>query len=344
MLNLHHIVSDGWSTEILTQDLATLYAAFANGKSSPLAELPIQYADYAVWQRKWLQGEVLEKQLAYWRSQLSGAPPVLELPSDRPRPAKRTHRGVIEPLSLPRDLMDALKAVSRAEGVTLFMTLLAGFQILLGRHAKQKDVVVGTDMANRTRVETEALIGFFINLLPMRASLSGDLPFRQFLGQVRETALGAYAHQDMPFDKLVEELQPERNASHNPLVQVLFVMQNLRRHSLQLPGLEVGPFRVEVPSKFDMAVFVEEAGKELNLNWLYDPDLFDAATIRRMFRQYAVLLESVAAQPDAKHSVLMQKLDEIEQQDRAAHEKEFQEVSLRRLKRVKRKSLSELEG
>jgi len=142
----------------------------------------------------------------------------------------------------------------------------------------------------------------------------------------------------------VEELQPERNASHNPLVQVLFVMQNVRRHSLQLPGLEVGPFRVEVPSKFDMAVFVEEAGKELNLNWLYDPDLFDAATIRRMFGQYAVLLESVAAQPDAKHSVLMQKLDEIEQQDRAAHEKEFQEVSLRRLKRVKRKSLSELEG
>lgn len=344
MLNLHHIVSDGWSTEILTQDLATLYAAFANGKPSPLPELAIQYADYGVWQRQWLQGEVLEKQLAYWRSQLSGAPPVLELPTDRPRPAKRTHRGVIEPLSLPRDLMDALKAVSRAEGVTLFMTLLAGFQILLGRHAKQKDVVVGTDMANRTRVETESLIGFFINLLPMRATLEGDVAFREFLGQVRETALGAYAHQDMPFDKLVEELQPERNASHNPLVQVLFVMQNVRRHSLQLPGLEVGPFRVEVPSKFDMAVFVEEAGKELNVNWLYDPDLFDAATIRRMFRQYAVLLESVAAQPDVKHSALMQKLDEIEQQDRAAHEKEFQEVSLRRLKRVKRKSLSELEG
>ena len=225
----HHIASDGWSSGILMRELTALYEAALLGKPAELPELPIQYADYAVWQRNWLQGEVLEQQLAYWKQQLKGAPPVLLLPTDRPRPAKPTFRGAIHRFLLPASLAEAIRALSRQQGGTAFMTMLAAFQTLILHYTQQPDIVLGTDLANRTTVQTEALIGFFVNLLALRTDLSGDPTFAELLGRVREVALGAYAHQDVPFDKLVEELQPERSLSHNPLVQVLFVQQNTPR-------------------------------------------------------------------------------------------------------------------
>lgn len=341
LLNLHHIASDGWSTEILLKELALLYEASLTGKPSPLPELPIQYADYAVWQRQWLRGEKLEEQLSYWRDQLAGAPPVLKLPADHERPARRSYRGQMEPVRLSKGLLEKLKALSRSEGVSLFMTLLAGFQVLLARLTGQNDIVLGTDMANRVHVETEGLIGFFINLLPLRTNLAGNPTFRDLLARVREVALGAYTHQDVPFDKLVEELQPERKLTHNPIVQALFVMQNTPKRASDLPGLRLSSFDIQVPSKFDMAVFINGTDQELSGNWLYDPDLFEANTIQRMLGQYVTLLECVVQQPNSNSDSLLSKLDQWEKQQRQEELKNFEEVSLRRLRGMKRKSVSQ---
>ncbi|RMF36691.1 MAG: non-ribosomal peptide synthetase, partial [Chloroflexi bacterium] len=225
LLTMHHIISDGWSMRVLVQELAALYDAFSHGRPSPLPDLPIQYADFALWQREWLQGEVLEEQLAYWKQQLSGSPPVLELPTDRPRPPVQSFRGAHRPFMLPRPLSQAIKALCRREGVTPFMLLLAAFQTLLHRYTGQDDISVGTPIANRNRAEIEGLIGYFANTLVLRTDLSGDPPFRELLKRVREVALGAYAHQDLPFEMLVDALQPERDLSHTPLFQVMFVLQ-----------------------------------------------------------------------------------------------------------------------
>src|SRR6185369_16183357 len=210
LFTMHHIVSDGWSMEILTREVSALYEAYVAGQQSPLPELPIQYADYVVWQREWLQGEVLEEQLDYWRKQLSGAPAVLELPTDRPRPAQLSHRGAYMPLQLSAELTSELKQLSQREGVTLFMSLLASWQLLLARYSRQADVVVGSPVANRTLPEVEGLIGFFVNTLVLRTEVGGELRVRELLQRVREMCLGAYAHQEVPFEMLVEELQPER--------------------------------------------------------------------------------------------------------------------------------------
>ena len=341
LLNTHHIASDGWSTGILLNDLADLYEASLEGKASLLRELPIQYADYAVWQRNWLGGEVLEKQMAYWRAQLEGAPPVLSLPTDQPRPAVQKFRGAVQNVVLPKNLADGIRLLSRQQGVTLFMTMLAAFQSLLLYFTEQPDIVVGTDAANRTNVQTEALIGFFVNLLILRTDLSGDPGFRELLRRVREVTLGAYAHQDVPFEKLVEELRPERSLSHNPLVQVLFVQQNTARRICDLPGVKLSAFKVDVPSKFDLAVFVTETDKDITGTWLYNPDLFEANTIARMASLYEVLLRSVAANPEMKLSSLAGILAEAEKQQRGAEQKEFQEASLRKLKKIKRKVMTE---
>src|SRR5829696_4593012 len=208
LFTMHHIVSDGWSMEILTREVSALYEAYAAGQESPLTELPIQYADYAVWQRQYLQGAVLAVQLGYWQAQLAGAPAVLELPTDHPRPAQQSHRGAHLPLQLSAELTTELKQLSRREGVTLFMTLLAGWQLLLARYSRQADVVVGSPVANRTRSEVEGLIGFFVNTLVLRTEVAGELRVRELLQRVREVCLGAYAQQDVPFEMLVEKLQP----------------------------------------------------------------------------------------------------------------------------------------
>src|SRR5215211_2833432 len=235
LVTMHHVVSDGWSLGVFWRELGALYGAFVRGEPSPLEEPPVQYADYALWQRQWLTGEVLEEQLGYWKDQLAELP-VLELPTDHPRPAVQTHRGARRSLTLPESLTRSLKELSRQEGTTLFMVLLGAFQALLARYSGQEDIAVGSPIAGRNQAETEELIGFFVNTLVMRTDLSGDPSFREVLSRVREVALGAYDHQDLPFEKLVEELQPERDLSRTPFFQVFFNMQNMDDTPIELRG------------------------------------------------------------------------------------------------------------
>ncbi|MGP8094399.1 MAG: condensation domain-containing protein, partial [Candidatus Sulfotelmatobacter sp.] len=305
LLTMHHMASDGWSLGLLLRELSALYGAFVEGKPSPLPELPLQYVDFAVWQREWLQGEALEKQLGYWRKQLEGAPAALELPTDRPRPALQSYRGALMPWELPKPLLVALAELSRREGATLFMTLLAGFQILLHRYTGSDDIPVGSPIAGRNRTEIEPLIGFFVNTLVLRGDLSGNPSFRTFLGRTREAALGAYAHQDAPFEKLVEALHPERNLSHPPFFQVMFVLQNALSEAAELPGLQVAPKLIHSgTSKFDLTFFVKELRGALDVAVEYDTDLFEAETIRRMLGHYQTLLEGIIANPDQRLSDL----------------------------------------
>jgi amino acid adenylation domain-containing protein len=305
LLVMHHIASDGWSMGIFLRELSALYAAFATGEPSPLPELPIQYADFAIWQRQWLQGEVLEKQLTYWKRQLGGNLPVLELPADRPRPAVQTYRGACFSFVLSKTLSAALKALGRREGVTLFMVLLAAFKVLLSRYTGQEDIAVGTPIAGRTRVETEGLIGFFVNTLVLRTDLSGDPTFRELLGRIQEMALGAYAYQEAPFERLVEELRPERNLNHSPLFQVLFVLQNASRSVLELPSLAVHPLEVDRgTAKFEVTLSLVEEEEGIRGVLEYNTDLFEAATITRMLGHFRSVLEGIVANPEQRLSEL----------------------------------------
>jgi amino acid adenylation domain-containing protein len=299
LLTLHHIVSDGWSSGILMRELSTFYTAFAGGEEARLPPLPVQYPDFAAWQRGWLAGNVLERQLSYWRERLAGAPPLLEIPTDRPRPPVQSPHGGHRAFRVSEAATAALRELTLREGATLFMTLLAAWQALLGRWSGQDDVLVGTPIAGRNRVETEGLIGFFVNTLVLRAGLGGDPSLRGLLGQVRETTLGAYAHQDIPFEKLVEELQPERSLQHTPLFQVLFVLQNNERGRLEMGGLAVEPLgREGETTHFDLGMGIVEAGDRLVGEVSYRTELFDADTVDRMIGHYAALLERAAAEPD----------------------------------------------
>jgi amino acid adenylation domain-containing protein len=300
LCTMHHIISDGWSMGVLIRELTTLYEAFGHRQQSPLPELGIQYADYAHWQREWLQGEVLEQQLNYWKQQLAGVPAVLELPTDYPRPAVQTFRGAHQSLTLPVESTTGLKALTQREGVTLFMTLLAAFQTLLWRYSGQEDIVVSTGIANRNRAETEPLIGFFVNTLVLRTNLSGDPTFAELLRRVREVTLGAYAHQDVPFELLVEALAPERDARYTPLFQVMLVLQNARvGEAVKLAGLEVSGVGGESgTAKFDLTLFVEERGEELGLVLEYNTDLFAARTIEEMLESFRRLVEGIVTEPE----------------------------------------------
>jgi amino acid adenylation domain-containing protein len=298
VLTTHHIVSDRWSLGVLSQELSALYEAFVEGRPSPLPELPIQYADYAVWQRQFLSGEVLEKQLAYWKQQLRGAPPVLEIPTDRPRPPQESFRGDIKVIPISAVVTDKLKALSRGEGVTLFMTLLAAWQVLLSRYSGQEDIVVGIPIANRNRSEIEGLIGFFANTLALRGDLSGNPTFRELLTRVREVALSAYAHQDLPFEKLVEELRPERSLSHNPLFQVLFALQNTPALDQEIPGLKLQAMGAKVgTAKCDLALFMAEGSQGLMVRLEYNTDIFDPSTIDRLVDHFQILLQGIVGDP-----------------------------------------------
>ncbi|MEW5928487.1 MAG: amino acid adenylation domain-containing protein, partial [Gemmatimonadota bacterium] len=302
---MHHVVSDGWSIGVLVREIAALYGACSRGLESPLPELEVQYADYAAWQRERLTGEVLEEHLRFWREHLAGAPPLLELPTDHPRRgglgATATGRG----FTLSAETARALRGLGRREGATLFMTLLAGWQTLLARYSGQDDVVVGTPIANRPRAEVEGLIGVFVNTLALRADLRGDPAFRELLGRQREAMLGAFAHQDLPFERLVEELAPERSLAHNPLFQVMFVLQNLG-----VAATELGELDTEAPgggaagAQFDLAVTFFEDGERLQGRIDFRTDLFDGSTIERMAEHYRLLLESAAADPDRRASGL----------------------------------------
>lgn len=305
VLATHHIASDAWSIAILTRELWTLYEAFANGQASPLPNLPVQYADYAMWQRDWLQGEALEAQLSYWKERLGGDLPVLNISADRPRPTRQTHRGVREPISLPESLTQGLNGLSEQAGVTLYMTLLAAFNVLLHRYAGQDDIVVGSPIANRQGTEIEGLIGFFVNTLPFRTDLSGNPSFRELLVRVRDVCLGAYAHQDLPFEKLVEELQLERDLSRNPLFQAMFILQNAPVYIPKLSKLSWSRVQVEPgTAKFDLTLALVEREGRLAGFFEYNTDLFDASPIKAMIGHFQMLLRGVVANPDQPISTL----------------------------------------
>ncbi|HYO95608.1 MAG TPA: condensation domain-containing protein, partial [Polyangiaceae bacterium] len=305
LFTMHHIVSDGWSIGILVREVAALYPAFAAGLPSPLEELPIQYADFASWQRRWLQGEVLEAQLNYWKEQLANAPAMLELPTDFVRPAVQGFRGARETMLLSKELSTELKTFSQHEGVTLFMTLLAVFQALLSRYSGQEDILVGSPIANRNHAETEPLIGFFVNTLVLRTDFGGAPNGRELLAGVREMTLAAYAHQDVPFERLVDELQPERSLSHTPLFQVMFALQNAPIDMLELPGLKLSPVTTESgTANFDLTLtMVDDAGR-LAGSLEYSTDLFERATISRMLTHFETLLEGVLREPERRLSEL----------------------------------------
>ncbi|HEX5760628.1 MAG TPA: non-ribosomal peptide synthase/polyketide synthase [Thermoanaerobaculia bacterium] len=308
LLNQHHIVTDGWSLGVLIRELSALYPALLEGRPAPLPLLPVQYADYAAWQREWLAGEVMASQVAHWCERLAGAPPLLELPTDRARPPVQSFRGDWHSLVLPAELTGALAALSRRSGASLFMTLLAGFKLQLARLAGREDVSVGSPIAGRGRGETEGLIGFFLNSLVLRTDLSGalagELSFRDLLGRVRETALQAYAHQDVPFERLLEELQPARSLSYTPLFQVFLNMLNLPRWDRWLGpelALEVAGAPT-VQSKFDLTLYVVQGpaeGDGLRIDWVYNADLFDRARVVEMGRQLEALLRQAVAAPEA---------------------------------------------
>jgi amino acid adenylation domain-containing protein len=314
-LTLHHIAADDWSFGVLIRELSVLYRAFSLGQPSSLPELPVQYADFAAWQRAWLTGEMLEAQLSYWRGQLAGAPPLLELPTDRPRPAVQSSRGGVETLWLDARLCVALKRLSREEGATLFMTLLAAFQALLSRYTHQQDIIVGSPIANRTRAEVEELIGFFVNTLVLRTDLSGNPGFRELLGRVREVTLGAYAHQEVPFEKLVEELQPERSAGHMPLVQVIFAFQNSPQDTFELPGLKMSGIEADnATAKFDLVLNVSEVGEQLGCMLRYSADLFDPAAMKSLLGHFQTLLAGIVENPDRRINALPLLNDDERQQ------------------------------
>jgi amino acid adenylation domain-containing protein len=308
---LHHIISDGWSMGVMVSELVTLYKFFAADKkkstsaSSPLPDLTIQYADYAAWQREWLKGGILQRQIDWWKETLSGAPAVIDLPTDRPRPAVQSYHGATHTFTIPAEIASAVNALSRQESATLFMSLLAAFNVLLSRYTNQEDICVGTPIANRTRAELESLIGFFVNTLVMRTDLRGGPSFRELLRRVREKSLQAYAHQDVPFEMLVEAIQPERNLSHTPLFQVMFVLDNAPMQPVRLPDVTLSPVATDAgTATFDLTLSVSEITNGLACSLEYNSDLFDQATIEQFAGHYIQLLRGVTAAPDAAIHVL----------------------------------------
>jgi len=303
-LSTHHITSDAWSNAIFMRELVTLYTAFVNGKAAQLPRLPIQYADFAVWQAQWLQGEVFDAQMRYWTRHLEGLVP-LKLPTDHPRPRRQTFRGAHLDIVFTAQLSNDLRMLSQREGLTLFMTLLTSFQILLACYSGQDDIVVGTDVANRNRAEIENLIGFFVNQLVLRIDLSGNPTLRELLQRSGKTALQAYVHQDVPFEKLVEALNPERSTQLSPLFQVKIVLQNTPMESRAIPGIVAHPLTTDTDSaKLDLVLFLEEREEELWGSFVYNADLFDATTISRYAEHLRLVLETFVIQPDIRLDAL----------------------------------------
>jgi amino acid adenylation domain-containing protein len=310
LLTMHHIISDGWSIEILIQEIDSIYSALVNGQPSPLPEVVIQYVDFAVWQKQWLQGAVLERQIGYWQQQLAGAPALIEIPTDHPRPAIQTVNGAFYESVVSVQVMEAIQQITREEGVTLFMTLLTAFDTLLYRYTGQSDISVGSPIANRNHAEIENIIGFFANTLVLRNNLAGNPTFRKLLHRVKGVAMDAYAHQDLPFEVLVETIKPERNLSYSPLFQVMFVLQNTPISELELPQLTLSQVKIQgseshsKTAKFDITLSVEQGVTGLNCQWEYNTDLFDVLTIKRMHDHFNKLLESIATNPDMEINCL----------------------------------------
>ena len=309
LFSLHHIAGDGWSFDVLRREIGVLYRSYCEGKPSPLPELPIQYADFSHWQRNWLDGRLLSQQLSYWKEQLTGAPP-LELPTDRPRPPALSNRGSVQALRLEANLVEGLRELNRKEGVTLFMLLLAAFKVLLMRHTGQEDISVGTPISGRKWREIEGLIGFFVNTLVLRTEVKGESSFRELLRKVKEVALGGYTHQDVPFERLVEELRPERDASRSPLFQVVFALNTTNNNQSSGNGgggqaMGLKPFDYDyTTTRYDLELFFYEIADGLQGIFVYNTDLFNETTIKRLMAHFQRLLESIVANPDQAVSSL----------------------------------------
>lgn len=305
LLNMHHISSDGWSIGVFIRELCHAYLTFSQGQKPTLEPLPIQYSDFATWQRNWLQGEVLETQINYWKKQLKDAPPRLELPTDYPRPPIQSYKGSHYSHTLTPELTEQLKTLSQQEGVSLYMLLLAVFNLLLSRYSRQDDLCIGSPIANRPHPQTEGLIGFFANTLVMRNQIKSEQNFQQFLHQTRQTCLDAYQHQDIPFEFLVEQLKPVRSLSYNPIFQVMFAVENNDSEALNLPGLKIEWIDSSYPfAKFDLSLLALESDGQLNCNWEYATDLFETITIQRMAEHWEVLLQQIVTNPQQTISTL----------------------------------------
>ena len=340
VLVIHHIVCDGWSMGVLFRELEVLYRAFSRGEPSPLPPVSLQYADYAAWERDWLHEEALEKQLSYWTDQLHGAPAILDLRGDRPRPALRSSLGARQRFLLPTIVADRIAALGRKEGVTLYMTLLAAFAVLLWRQTGQEEIVVGSPIFTRNRVEVEGLIGFFVNTIVLRTDLRGNPSFRELLLRVRETALGAYAHQEVPLERLVDALKLERSLSHNPLFQVWFVLQVAEGQPPALAGLSVSEIALEAEAiRHDLGLSISETAAGLAGELNYATDILDASTVARLAESFEVLLLRVLEQPAISLDALRGSIDGDVLGRQRERRNELERESLQKFKAVRRKVL-----
>lgn len=341
LLTLHHIVSDGWSMDVLIHELATLYNAFSTGQSIALPDLPIQYVDFAVWQRQRLQGDYLNKLIEYWRNQLEPVTKLATLPTDYPRPSHQSFQGSKYSLKLSATSTEELRTLSQQRGVTLFMTLLAAFQLLLYARVKQPDIRVGTPIANRDRSEVAGLIGFFTNTLVLRTDFSEKPSFLELLQRVKAVALDAYAHQELPFEKLVDELQPERSLIHTPLYQVWFYLQSDPTSSVLVSGLTLQPLDIDIgTAKHDLKLGLWESSEGLKGAFEYRPDLFTVETIARLAQHYTILLEKIVAQPDRSIENLVADLQNDDRQEHLSQNQTLQTAGATKLKQTRRRTLS----
>lgn len=344
LVTMHHIISDAWSAGVFTSEMLALYEAFSTERPSPLPELPIQYVDFAVWQQQWLQGEVLNTQLGYWKQQLAGAKTVLALPTDKPRSQPQTSAGSKHSFGISPSLSQPLRTLSQREGVTLFMTMLAAFNTLIYHYTNQEDILVGSPITNRNISEIEGLIGFFVNTLVLRTDLSNNPSFSELLRRVREVALGAYTHQDLPFEKLVGELQIERNSSHNPLFQVWFTLQNTSTPNVtnvpSLPNLNLSLFEINTTAKFDLALLLSETPEVISGGFEYKTDLFEASTIARMAEHFEILLDAVVTHPEVRLNKLREILNQVDKQQHLTMAQVYQNTVRQKLLNIKHKSNS----
>jgi len=335
---MHHIISDEWSISVLTEELSALYAAFSGGMRSPLEELHLQYADFTAWQRQRLSGEVIDAELTHWKRQLSGAPDVLKLPTDYPRPTAQSDRGAAHSFALPAVLSESLRDLSKEEGVTLFITMLAAFKSLLHYYTRQDDLVVGSPVANRNRREIEGLIGYFVNTLVLRTDLSGNPSFRQLLRRVTDVCTAAYAHQDLPFEKLVKALRPERSLGRTPLFHVSFTLQNAPKERFELGGLALSPLGFEnATTPFDLIMRIIDKRQGISGLAQYRTDLFAATTIRRFLRQFETLLYGIVARPDATLDEFRETLSEADRRRQIADGQGLKQAALEGLSTIRRK-------
>ena len=343
LFSMHHIIGDIWSIDVLVNEWSTLYQAFSAGQPSPLDPLPLQYADYAVWQRQWLRDDVLEAQLDYWRKQLADAPTVLNLPTDRPR-GNQTFEGTRLPVAIPSQLSLASEALSRREGATLYMTLLTAFGATLHYQTRQKDILIGTPIANRQQLEVEKLVGMFVNTLVLRLNFTGDPSFGELLRRVRETALGAYAHQDLPFEKLVERLRPERSLHHNPFFQVNFTLDQVPPvRETKLTDLTMTPFAADKGMvQFDLVMHLVNSRDAVVGTLQYQTGLFEADTMKRFCDQFENVLRLGVGHPEIKLSEIASQLDEIERSRLEDKQKEITDFGLRKLKGARRQAVAEV--